>query len=278
MEPHIREAVQRERPDWVLVYGDTNSTLAGARAAVAEGVPLAHVEAGLRSGDLSMPEERNRIEVDRVAQLRLAPGRAARATTLVAESDGGRIEVVGDVMRDALDLFTPIALRDARAVRQAVRGPDAPPRGEHRAGAPAADHRGGRRHRLDVRLPGASAHAARAWTSTGSSRAPSMRARGSARIPRDARARRGGVARRHRLRRAAEGGVLAARSVRHAAPVDGVDRHRPRRREHARRPRRPARPRVPRSSARRSPPTRRRCTATARPPDASSTLCTLARA
>jgi len=111
MEPHIREAVRRERPDWVLVYGDTNSTLAGARAAVAEGVPLAHVEAGLRSGDLAMPEERNRIEVDRLAQLRLAPDGRSRET-LVAENDGGRIEVVGDVMRDALDLFTPIALRD----------------------------------------------------------------------------------------------------------------------------------------------------------------------
>jgi UDP-N-acetylglucosamine 2-epimerase len=114
MEPHIREAVQQERPDWVLVYGDTNSTLAGARAAVAEGVPLAHVEAGLRSGDLAMPEERNRIEVDRVAQLRLAPDERSRET-LVAENDGGRIEVVGDVMRDALDLFTPIALRDPAA-------------------------------------------------------------------------------------------------------------------------------------------------------------------
>jgi UDP-N-acetylglucosamine 2-epimerase len=110
MEPHIRHAVQRERPDWVLVYGDTNSTLAGARAAVAERAPLAHVEAGLRSGDLSMPEERNRIEVDRIAQLRLAPDEGSRAT-LLDEGDAGRIEVVGDVMRDALDLFMPIALR-----------------------------------------------------------------------------------------------------------------------------------------------------------------------
>ncbi|MFL6018981.1 MAG: non-hydrolyzing UDP-N-acetylglucosamine 2-epimerase [Gaiellaceae bacterium] len=117
MEPHIREAVRRERPDWVLVYGDTNSTLAGARAAVAERAPLAHVEAGLRSGDVTMPEERNRIEVDRVAQLRLAPDERSRET-LVAENDGGRIEVVGDVMRDALDLFTPIALRNPAAHEQ----------------------------------------------------------------------------------------------------------------------------------------------------------------
>ena len=108
MEPHIREAVRQERPDWVLVYGDTNSTLAGARAAVAEGVPLAHVEAGLRSGDLSMPEERNRIEVDRVAQLRLAPDERSRET-LVAENDSGRIEVVGDVMVDVAQLLGPRA-------------------------------------------------------------------------------------------------------------------------------------------------------------------------
>jgi UDP-GlcNAc3NAcA epimerase len=117
MTPPIREAVERERPDWVLVYGDTNSTLAGARAAVAAGVPLAHVEAGLRSGDLSMPEERNRIEVDRVATLLLTPDEGSRAT-LAGEGVPGRIEVVGDVMRDALDLFTPIALRTPPAYEQ----------------------------------------------------------------------------------------------------------------------------------------------------------------
>jgi len=118
MTPRIRDAVERERPDWVLVYGDTNSTLAGGRAAVAAGVPLAHVEAGLRSGDLAMPEERNRIEVDRVAQLLLAPDNGSR-TTLAAEGVQGRIEVVGDVMRDALDLFTPIALRQQPSYEKA---------------------------------------------------------------------------------------------------------------------------------------------------------------
>jgi UDP-GlcNAc3NAcA epimerase len=117
MEPHIRGAVEREEPDWVLVYGDTNSTLAGARAAVAARVALAHVEAGLRSGDLSMPEERNRIEVDRDAQLLLAPDEGSRAN-LAAEGAQGRVEIVGDVMRDALDLFTPIALRTEPAYEQ----------------------------------------------------------------------------------------------------------------------------------------------------------------
>ena len=60
----------------MLVYGDTNSTLAGAEAATELGIALAHVEAGLRSGDLSMPEERNRIEVDKRAAAALLPGRA----------------------------------------------------------------------------------------------------------------------------------------------------------------------------------------------------------
>ena len=110
MRPEIRDAVERERPDTVLVYGDTNSTLAGALAAVDAGVSVAHVEAGLRSGDLSMPEERNRIEVDRLAQLLFAPDERSRAT-LEAEGVAGRIEVVGDVMRDALGLFAPIARR-----------------------------------------------------------------------------------------------------------------------------------------------------------------------
>src|SRR5262245_9695629 len=110
MRPGIREAVEDERPDTVLVYGDTNSTLAGALAAADEGTPVPHGEAGLRSGDLSMPEERNRIEVDRLAQVLFAPDERSRAT-LEGEGVAGRIEVVGDVMRDALDLFAPIARR-----------------------------------------------------------------------------------------------------------------------------------------------------------------------
>ena len=73
MTAPIRAVIDAESPDLVLVLGDTNSTLAGARAASAEGVPIAHVEAGLRSGDLSMPEERARMEVDRLAALLLCP-------------------------------------------------------------------------------------------------------------------------------------------------------------------------------------------------------------
>jgi UDP-GlcNAc3NAcA epimerase len=108
MRPPIEEAIEAKRPDWVLVYGDTNSTLAGARAANAAGASLAHVEAGLRSGDLSMPEEHNRIEVDRTAALLFAPDERSRET-LAAEGVTGRVEVVGDVMYDACLRFGPIA-------------------------------------------------------------------------------------------------------------------------------------------------------------------------
>ena len=109
MRPGIADALERERPDWVLVYGDTNSTLAGGEAGVGAGVPVAHVEAGLRSGDLSMPEERNRIAVDRISQLLLPPDERSKAT-LEREGVPGRIEVVGDVMADASFRFAPIAI------------------------------------------------------------------------------------------------------------------------------------------------------------------------
>jgi UDP-N-acetylglucosamine 2-epimerase len=106
MQPQIRAAVEQERPEWVLVYGDTNSTLAGAESAGS--IPVAHVEAGLRSFDLAMPEERNRIEVDRISALLLCPDERS-AEQLAVESVAGRREVVGDVMADATRLFLPIA-------------------------------------------------------------------------------------------------------------------------------------------------------------------------
>jgi UDP-GlcNAc3NAcA epimerase len=110
MTAPIAALVEREQPDWVLVYGDTNTTAAGARAAGA--VPVAHVEAGLRSFDLSMPEERNRIEVDGLSSLLLAPDERS-AQQLEQENVRGRIEVVGDVMADATRLFAPIAQQRA---------------------------------------------------------------------------------------------------------------------------------------------------------------------
>ncbi len=108
MEPSIARALVRERPHLVLVYGDTNSTLAASRAAVDAGVRTAHVEAGLRSGDLSMPEENTRIEVDHVSSILFCPDQRARAT-LIEENTPGQIHVVGDVMADACFKFAPIA-------------------------------------------------------------------------------------------------------------------------------------------------------------------------
>jgi UDP-N-acetylglucosamine 2-epimerase len=108
MRAGIRRAIAERKPDLVLVYGDTNSTLAGALAANDTGVPQAHVEAGLRSGDLSMPEERNRIEVDRLAAILFCPDERA-AETLATEGAPGRREVVGDVMADATLKLAPVA-------------------------------------------------------------------------------------------------------------------------------------------------------------------------
>jgi UDP-N-acetylglucosamine 2-epimerase len=110
MAPAVERVVLAERPEVVIVLGDTNSTLAGARAAAATGTPVAHVEAGLRSGDLSMPEERNRIEVDRIAMLLLAPDERSKEI-LSSEGVRGRIAVVGDVMADAALRFAPISRR-----------------------------------------------------------------------------------------------------------------------------------------------------------------------
>ncbi len=111
----LLDALGNERPDWVLVYGDTNSTLGGARAAAELGIPLAHVEAGLRSYDLSMPEEHNRIETDRLAQLLFAPDERSQRI-LEDEEAPGRIEVVGDVMADACFRLAPIARRRSTAL------------------------------------------------------------------------------------------------------------------------------------------------------------------
>lgn len=96
------------RPDAVLVYGDTNSTLAGALAAVQAGIPVAHVEAGMRSFDRAMPEEVNRVVTDHLSSLLLVPSQTA-VDNLARESVSGRVELVGDVMVDVAQLLQPAA-------------------------------------------------------------------------------------------------------------------------------------------------------------------------
>jgi UDP-GlcNAc3NAcA epimerase len=96
----IEKALLAERPDAVLVYGDTNSTLAGALAAAKLHIPVAHVEAGLRSLNMAMPEEINRILTDRVSRWLFTPTDAAGAHLRREGTDCASIDQVGDVMFD----------------------------------------------------------------------------------------------------------------------------------------------------------------------------------
>lgn len=100
----VEQAIQQERPDLVLVYGDTNSTLAGALAAAKMHVRVAHVEAGLRSFNRRMPEETNRILTDHVSDLLFCPGETA-SRNLAREGITRGVHVVGDVMAESLRRF-----------------------------------------------------------------------------------------------------------------------------------------------------------------------------
>lgn len=94
--------VLQEKPDWVLVVGDVNSTLACALVCVKLGVKVAHVEAGLRSRDRTMPEEINRLLTDQIADLLLTPSHDADANLLAEGIPAERIRLVGNVMIDSL--------------------------------------------------------------------------------------------------------------------------------------------------------------------------------
>lgn len=104
----IEKILLEEQPDWVIVYGDTNSTLAGALAAAKIHIPIAHIEAGLRSFNMQMPEEVNRILTDRLSTLLFCPTQTA-ADHLQKEgydTFSCKVEIVGDIMFDALKLFS----------------------------------------------------------------------------------------------------------------------------------------------------------------------------
>ena len=105
----LEPVLDTSRPDWVLVYGDVNSTVAAALVASKLGVRLAHVEAGLRSYDRTMPEEINRIVTDRLADLLLTPSRDASETLRSEGEPDEEIAFVGNVMIDTLRRALPAA-------------------------------------------------------------------------------------------------------------------------------------------------------------------------
>jgi UDP-GlcNAc3NAcA epimerase len=104
----IEDILLKEKPDAVLVYGDTNSTLAGALAASKLLIPVAHVEAGLRSYNMAMPEEQNRVLTDRISRLLLCPTETA-VGNLAREGMRDNVYNVGDVMCDALMYYKGVA-------------------------------------------------------------------------------------------------------------------------------------------------------------------------
>lgn len=104
----IEEILLKERPDAVLVYGDTNSTLAGALAAAKCATPVVHVEAGLRSRNRNMPEEINRIVVDHLSSVLLSPTSTA-VENLAREGITARVHRVGDLTFDAVRAVVPVA-------------------------------------------------------------------------------------------------------------------------------------------------------------------------
>src|SRR3954451_22241278 len=113
LEPVLAEL----RPDLVLVYGDTNSTLAGALAAAQRGVPVAHVEAGMRSFDRAMPEELNRVLTDYASDLLLCSTETAVAN-LEREGVAGEVRLVGDAMADVTLAFAPVAEKRSHALEE----------------------------------------------------------------------------------------------------------------------------------------------------------------
>lgn len=114
----IEDVCAEVRPDMVLVYGDTNSTIAAALVAAKQHIPLAHVEAGLRSFNKTMPEEINRIVTDRLSDILFAPTAAAVDNLLREGVDPALVHRTGDVMFDAALQFTAVAEKQSDIIER----------------------------------------------------------------------------------------------------------------------------------------------------------------
>jgi len=114
----IEEVLVKEQPDWVLIYGDTNSTIAAALAAVKLHIPIAHVEAGLRSYNRKMPEEINRVMSDHMATLLFAPTQTAVDNLAKEGISDLRVQQVGDVMFDAAIYYGEKAEQQSKVLQQ----------------------------------------------------------------------------------------------------------------------------------------------------------------
>ena len=103
----IEKILIKENPDYVILYGDTNSTLSGAIAASKLSYPIAHVEAGLRSYNMKMPEEINRVLTDRLSKFLFCPTETAKKNLIMEGYNffDSKVYVVGDIMLDAINIF-----------------------------------------------------------------------------------------------------------------------------------------------------------------------------
>ena len=115
----IEEVLIKEKPDSVLVYGDTNSTFAGAMAAAKLNIPIAHVEAGLRSFNRKMPEEINRILTDQLSTWLFCPSQVSQSHLLNEGIDEKKIHIVGDIMLDAVRYYSQLK-RESNAIKNLI--------------------------------------------------------------------------------------------------------------------------------------------------------------